>query len=78
MRRSCRSDGQDGAGAAADGWRLVGMAAAYFLAPLAAAIVAAAAFQDGTARIVAGLSALAAGLVAAAVGGTLLRRRKHA
>ena len=74
-RRSCPAGDREGAVPEVAGWRLAGMAAAYFLLPLAAGIAAAAAVRPGSARVVAGLAAMAGGLIAAAVGGALLRRR---
>ena len=75
MRSACRPDDDAGGADAAAGWRLAGLAAGYFLGPLVAAVVAAAAVEAGPARILAGLSALGGALVAAAVAGALLRRR---
>ena len=72
--RSC-GRGDETGGEPAAGWRLVGMATGYFLWPLAAAIVAAAAFGPGTPGILAGLSALAGALVAITAAAALLRRR---
>ncbi|MHC4717573.1 MAG: hypothetical protein ACYS5V_11425 [Planctomycetota bacterium] len=74
LRRRC-ADGVGPAAGGPAGARLVGMAAGYFLAPLVAAIVAAALTDGHALQALAGAGAFAAALAAAVAIGALARRR---
>jgi len=75
-RRHC-ADGAPPGSAGPAGARLVGLAAAHFLAPLAAAIVAAVVWEGSRWQAPAGLGAFAAALATVVAVGALARRRSN-
>lgn len=73
--RSCRTVDPPAEAADIPAGRVVGQSIAYFLLPIVAAIIAAAAVQGDSARIAAACAAFAAAVAGVAGGGHLLRTR---